>query len=97
MGKLSFLKQKKFYINLLVIILLSFFMLWLAIKLLNVYTRHGKVHELPDFTGMTTVEVERSYGAALAGRRPLQMARDARKRHPGRIHHRPGAQRLGGL
>ena len=62
MGKLSFLKQKKFYINLLVIILLSFFMLWLAIKLLNVYTRHGKVHELPDFTGMTTVEVERSYG-----------------------------------
>ena len=62
MGKLSFLKQKKFYINLLAIILLSFFILWLSIKLLNVYTRHGKVHELPDFTGMTTEEIEHSYG-----------------------------------
>ena len=62
MGKLSFLKQKKFYINLLVIILLSFFLLWLTIKMLNVYTRHGKVYELPDFTGMTTTEVEKTYG-----------------------------------
>jgi beta-lactam-binding protein with PASTA domain len=62
MGKLSFLKQKKFYINLLAIILLSFFILWLSIRLLNVYTRHGKVHELPDFTGMTTEEIEKSFG-----------------------------------
>lgn len=62
MGKLSFLKQKKFYINLLVIILLSIILLWLTIKLLNVYTRHDKVYELPDFTGLTTEEVERSYG-----------------------------------
>ena len=62
MGKLSFLKQKKFYINLLVIILLTFIILWLTIKLLNVYTRHGDVHELPDFTGMTTEEIEKTYG-----------------------------------
>ena len=62
MGKLSFLKQKKFYINLLVIILLSFFLLWLTIKMLNLYTRHDKVYELPDFTGMTTSEVEKTYG-----------------------------------
>ena len=62
MGKLSFLKQKKFYINLLAIILLSFFLLWLVIKLLNGYTRHDKVYELPDFTGMNTEEVEKSYG-----------------------------------
>ncbi|MBO6027274.1 MAG: PASTA domain-containing protein [Bacteroidales bacterium] len=45
------------------IILLIFFLLWLTIKLLNVYTRHGKVFELPDFTGMTTEEIEKSYGA----------------------------------
>lgn len=62
MGKLSFLKQKKFYINLLLIVVLSFILLWLAIKMLNVYTRHGKVYEMPDFTGMTTSEVERAYG-----------------------------------
>ena len=61
MGKLSFLKQKKFYVNILIIILLSFILLWLAIKMLNVYTRHGKVYNLPDFTGMTTEEIEKEY------------------------------------
>lgn len=62
MGKLSFLKQKKFYINILVIVVLSFILLWLAIKMLNAYTRHGKVYEMPDFTGLTTQEVEHTYG-----------------------------------
>lgn len=62
MGKLQFLKQKKFYIHLLLIILTSFFLLWLTIKLLNVYTRHGKVYELPDFSGMTIDEVKSEYG-----------------------------------
>lgn len=62
MGKLSFLKQKKFYIHLLVIAVLCFVLLWLTIKMLNVYTRHGKVYEMPDFSGMTTPEVERAYG-----------------------------------
>lgn len=42
--------------------MLSFFLLWLAIKMLNVYTRHGKVYELPDFTGMTAEQIEKSYG-----------------------------------
>ena len=62
MGKLSFLKQKKFYINLLVIVVLCFVLLWLTIKMLNAYTRHGKVYEMPDFSGLTTQEVERMYG-----------------------------------
>lgn len=62
MGKLSFLKQKKFYINLLLIVAVSFILLWLTIKMLNVYTRHGKVYDMPDFSGMTTQDVERKYG-----------------------------------
>ena len=62
MGKLSFLKQKKFYINLLLIVVSCFVLLWLTIKMLNVYTRHGKVFEMPDFSGLTTQEVERMYG-----------------------------------
>ena len=64
MGKLSFLKQKKFYINLLLIVVASFLILWLTIRMLNVYTRHGKVYEMPDFSGLTTQEVERAYGDA---------------------------------
>ena len=62
MGKLSFLKQKKFYLNLLLIVVLSLFLLWLTIKLLNAYTRHGKIYEMPDFSGLTTPEVEQMYG-----------------------------------
>ncbi len=62
MGKLSFLKQKKFYLNLLLIVVLSFILLWLTIRALNIYTRHGKVVEMPDFSGLTTTEVERMYG-----------------------------------
>lgn len=62
MGKLSFLKQKKFYINLLLIVVLCFVLLWLTIKMLNVYTRHDRVYEMPNFSGMTTPEVEKEYG-----------------------------------
>ena len=62
MGKLQFLKQKKFYIHLLIILLLSFLLLWLTIGLLKVYTRHGKVYELPDFSGMTIEQVGDLYG-----------------------------------
>ena len=62
MGKFQFLKQKKFYINILIIILLSFILLWLTIKLLNVYTRHGKVYDMPDFCGKTIEEVKQEYG-----------------------------------
>lgn len=64
MGKLQFLKQKKFYIHLVAIIVLAFVLLWLTIKLLGVYTRHGKVYELPDFSGMTIEEVQHAYGRA---------------------------------
>ncbi|MCR4848547.1 MAG: PASTA domain-containing protein [Bacteroidales bacterium] len=62
MGKLSFLKQKKFYIHLLIIIVLCFIILWLTIKMLGVYTRHGKVMLTPDFSGLTTEEVVQQYG-----------------------------------
>ena len=62
MGKLSFLKQKKFYINLLLIVVASFILLWLTIRMLNVYTRHGQVYEMPDFSGLTTQQVQQKYG-----------------------------------
>ena len=62
MGKLQFLRQKKFYIHLLIIIVLAFILLWIAIKLLNVYTRHNKVYELPDFRGLTVQEMTNEYG-----------------------------------
>lgn len=61
MGKLSFLKQKKFYVNLIIIILLSLVLLWLTFRILKVYTRHDKVYTMPCFIGLDYHEVEREY------------------------------------
>ena len=61
MGKFSFLKQKKFYVNLIIIIVLFFVLLWLAFKTLKVYTRHDKVYTMPCFIGLDYHEVERDY------------------------------------
>lgn len=61
MGHFEFLKQKKFYIHLLIIILLSFILMWLAFKSLNGYTRHDKVYTMPDFVGQNYLEVQKEY------------------------------------
>ena len=61
MGHFEFLKQKKFYIHLLIIILLSFILMWLVFKSLNGYTRHDKVYTMPDFVGQNYLEVQEEY------------------------------------
>ena len=59
MGRLHFLKEKKFYINLLIILLLCLFLLWLTFRLLGKYTRHDQVYTMPDFVGQDYREVKR--------------------------------------
>lgn len=61
MGFLGFLKDKKFYVNLLIILALFFLLLWLTFRLLGRYTRHNEVYSMPDFTGMNYHEAERQY------------------------------------
>ena len=61
MGRLTFLKQKKFYINLLVILVLCLFLLWLTFRLLDKYTRHDKVYTMPDFIGQDFRQVKHDY------------------------------------
>ena len=61
MGRLHFLKEKKFYVNLLIILLLCVFLLWLTFRLLDKYTRHDKVYTMPDFIGQDYHEVEHQY------------------------------------
>ncbi len=53
-----FLKKGKFYLHLLIAIVLSVFLFWVAIMALNVYTRHGKVYLVPDFTGQTLQQLK---------------------------------------
>lgn len=61
MGRFQFLRDKKFYINLLIILVLCFVLLWITFGLLNKYTRHDEVYTMPDFIGQDYHEVEREY------------------------------------
>lgn len=61
MGRFHFLKEKKFYINLLIILLLCGILLWLTFRLLDRYTRHDKVYTMPDFVGQDYQQVKHDY------------------------------------
>lgn len=61
MGRLHFLKEKKFYVNLLLILLLCVVLLWITFRLLDKYTRHDKVYSMPDFIGQDYRQVKHDY------------------------------------
>ena len=61
MGRLHFLKEKKFYLNLLLILALCVALIWLTFRLLDRYTRHDKVYTMPDFVGQDFRQVKHDY------------------------------------
>ena len=61
MGYFHFLREKKFYINLLIILLTCGALLWLTFRLLDKYTRHYEVYTMPDFVGQDFQEVKHEY------------------------------------
>lgn len=61
MGRLHFLKEKKFYLNLLIILGLCVVLIWITFRMLDKYTRHDKVYTMPDFVGQDYREVKREY------------------------------------
>ena len=61
MGIFHFLKVKKFYINLLIILFLCVVLLWITFRLLDRYTRHDKVYTMPDFIGQNYQQVKHDY------------------------------------
>jgi beta-lactam-binding protein with PASTA domain len=61
MGRFHFLKEKNFYINLLIILLLCGVLLWITFRLLDRYTRHDKVFTMPDFVGQDYRQVKHDY------------------------------------
>lgn len=61
MGRLHFFKEKKFYVNLLIILLLCVVLLWLTFRLLDKYTRHDEVFSMPDFVGQDFFQVKHDY------------------------------------
>lgn len=61
MGRLHFLREKKFYVNLLIILALFGVLLWITFRLLDKYTRHDKVYTMPDFIGQDYNQVKHDY------------------------------------
>lgn len=52
-----FLGRKKFYLHLLIAIILSIFLLWAVLKSMDIFTQHGDVYIVPDFGGQTVVQL----------------------------------------
>ena len=61
MGRFEFLRQKKFYINLLAAILLIFVLLWLTFRLIDKFTRHNQTFLMPHIVGMSADEAMEKY------------------------------------
>lgn len=62
MGFFYFLGRKKFYIHLLIAIVLAGIIFWLAVVSLDLFTRHGKVYNVPDMSGLTLKQIgEKGY------------------------------------
>lgn len=61
MGFLHFLTEKKFYVNLLIILVLFGVLLWVTFRMLDKYTRHNEVYSMPDFIGQNYEEVKHEY------------------------------------
>ncbi|MBE0651628.1 MAG: PASTA domain-containing protein [Bacteroidales bacterium] len=61
MGFFYFLGKRKFYIQVLIAILLTIFLIWGVLQSLAWYTRHGDVYLVPDFSGKTVNELKQQH------------------------------------
>lgn len=57
MGFFYFLGKRKFYLQILIAILLTIFIIWGVLQSLAWYTRHGQVYLVPDFKGKTVQQL----------------------------------------
>jgi eukaryotic-like serine/threonine-protein kinase len=58
MGFLKFVKSRYFWIHTGLAIVLSVFLLWFSLKILDIYTLHGQSIDVPDFKNKTLNELE---------------------------------------
>ncbi|MFW6248652.1 MAG: PASTA domain-containing protein, partial [Bacteroidota bacterium] len=59
MSVIDFLKSKTFLIHLVLAIAFAIAVLWFALKLLDIYTMHGKTITVPDLKGIETEEANK--------------------------------------
>lgn len=58
MGFFYFLSKRKFYLHFLIAIFATVLLLWIALKSMDIFTQHGDVYIIPDFSGNTLSEIE---------------------------------------
>jgi len=58
MSFIGFIKSKYFFKHLAIAIILTIFIIWLALRILDVFTRHGSSIIVPDFKGVTVEELD---------------------------------------
>ncbi len=58
MGFIGFIKSRTFWKHTLIAIILTIVLLWVSLRLLNVYTRHGSSVTVPDFKGISIGALE---------------------------------------
>jgi len=56
-GFFAFLRSRQFFVHFGLAIITIIITLWILVKMLNSYTRHGDSVEVPDFTGKTIAEL----------------------------------------
>lgn len=54
----KFLISKKFFIHLVIMVVVAFALLFLAMKVLDAFTLHGEEYSLPNYTGLTVKELD---------------------------------------
>ncbi len=61
MGFFYFLGKKKFYLHFLFSILLTVILIWGVFKFLDIFTRHGEVYLIPDFSGQMVQDLREKH------------------------------------
>ncbi len=57
------LRSKRFLLHLVLMVVATFVLFWVGLKLLDVYTRHGTGYVVPDYSGMLPSEIGQMAGS----------------------------------
>lgn len=58
MSFITFIKSKHFFKHLGIAVILTIFLIWLSLRLLDLFTMHGKFITVPDFKGVSVEELD---------------------------------------
>lgn len=51
------IRSRRFLVNIILMVVLTFVIFWVGFRFLDIYTRHGTTYVVPDFSGMTPEEI----------------------------------------